>query len=139
MAGGLLALALFLSACGGPAEDFAVNIAPAEAMGTWVTDWLEGLESGEGFQYFIYSDPDSWDLYLWYPEKQAEIQALSPEDVRLEVRDSVLQVYVTPGGAAEPAGEEPWVIHIAAPFLGAWPTGAALYWGVALDGEHSNT
>ena len=132
-------LALLLTACGAHparAEDFTVNIAPADTMGEWVTDWLEGLEPGSGFQYFVYTDPDSWDVYLYYPDRQTEIQALTAADLRLEVQDSVLCFYATSPALAETAADEVWIIHAAAPLLGTWPTEVALYWEVPCEGTY---
>ena len=131
---------LLLSACGEGREaaGYRVNVAPADTMGEWVTAWLEELEPGDGFQSFVYSDPDFWDVYLYYPEEQAAVQTLTEEDVRLEIRDSLLYVYASPGEPADPPAEEPWVIHIAAPFRGPWPTGAVLYWEVPCDDTHWN-
>ena len=133
----LTVLLVPLPACGGEPADaagYTVEAGPADSMGPWVTTWLEGREAGEGFQYFVYSDPDSWDIYLWCPGREAEVHALAPEDIRLEIRDSVLQVYLPPVQPVET--DEIWLIHIAAPLLGPWPTGAALYWEVPCDGSY---
>lgn len=134
---------------------FGLNIAPAEEMGDWVADWLSGVTAGDGFQYFVYADPDSWDVYLYYPEKQAEIAALTNDDVSVEYAGGTLSVYVTAcreedgaadgsltedgakeGGLAENGAAEGglaengkvWILHFAAYPLGAWPSEIRLYW-----------
>lgn len=79
----------------GEISAFGLNIAPVDEMGDWVVDWMSGVTAGNGFQYFIYSDPDSWDVYLYYPERQAEIRTLTNDDVAVEYSDGTLSVYVT--------------------------------------------
>lgn len=111
-------------------SNFGLNIAPADEMGDWVTKWLErDIVNGQGFQYYIYSDPDSWDVYLCYPDKQAEIQALTNKDIAVAVEDGVLTVYVTSQGAVEQLDETvTWVFHLKASPRGAWPSAVKLYW-----------
>ena len=72
----------------------------------------------------------SWDVYLYYPQKQAEIQQLKNEDVAVEFSDGVLKVYVTPqeGGSSDMEDGEKWLLHFAAPPVGAWPSEIELYW-----------
>lgn len=109
---------------------FGLNIATADDMGDWVVDWVSGVTDGKGFQYFIYSDPDSWDAYLYYPEGQAEMQMLTNADVAVEYVDGTLSVYVTArhkeGVLAD--GEGKWILHFMAPTFGAWPSEIKLYW-----------
>lgn len=114
---------------------FGLNIAPADEMGDWVVDWLSGVTAGDGFQYFIYSDPDSWDVYIYYPERQEEIKGLVNDDVSVEYSDGILSVYVTTcredGGLTDsgPAGGgENWILHFAAYPFGTWPSKIKLYW-----------
>jgi len=114
----------------GEISAFGLNIAPADEMGDQVTDWVSDAADGEGFQYFIYSDPDSWDVYLYYPKGQAETKMLTNDDVAVEYSDSTLSVYVTPcrqeNISAE--GNEKWILHLIAPTFGTWPSAIKLYW-----------
>ena len=114
----------------GDASAFGLNIAPADEMGDWAVEWLADVMDGEGFQYYIYADSDSWDGYLYYPQKQAEIRQLGNEDVAVEFSDGVLKVYVTPqeGGSSDMEDGEKWLLHFAAPPVGAWPSEIELYW-----------
>lgn len=115
----------------GKASAFGLNIAPAEEMGDWAVEWVSGVTKGEGFQYLIYADPDSWDAYLYHPEGQAVIQKLTNDDVAVEYSDGTLRVYVTsvPAGSEEDTDEEArWLLHLAAPPAGAWPSKVELYW-----------
>lgn len=111
-------------------SSFGLNIAPAGEMGDWVVDWLSDVTEKEGFQYFIYADPDSWDVYLYYPIKQAEIQMLKNDDIAVEYSDHILHVYVTSPHPEENSvhEEEKWILHFMAPTVGAWPANIRLYW-----------
>lgn len=114
----------------GEISAFGLNIASADEMGDWVVEWVSGVTAGKGFQYFIYSDPDSWDVYLYYPERQAETQMLTNDDVAVEYSDGILSVYVTTGReeSISTDGEERWILHFAAKPFGAWPSKIKLYW-----------
>ena len=114
----------------GKISTFGLNIAPADEMGGRVVDWVSDVTEKEGFQHFIYSDPDSWDVYLYYPKNQAETQMLTNEDVAVEYSDHILHVYVTsPQLENVSAGEDKkWILHFAAPAFGAWPSEIRLYW-----------
>lgn len=114
----------------GKISAFGLNIASADEMDDWVVDWVSGVTAGKGFQYFIYSDPDSWDVYLYYPEKQAETQMLTNDDVTVEYLDGTLSVYVTTCREENIStdGEEKWILHLAAKPYGTWPSEVVLYW-----------
>ena len=101
----------------GETSVFGLNIAPADEMGDWALEWASGAADGQGFQYFIYADPDSWDVYLYYPGKQAEIQMLANDDVAVDYSESVLTVYVTSNHAeaVSAEGEREWLLHFTAP------------------------
>lgn len=122
----------------GEISAFGLNIAPADEMGDWVVEWLADVNDGDGFQYFIYADPDSWDVYLYDSEKQADIQRLTNDDVAVEYADSTLNVYVTAGEetSIEAEEEEKWILHFTAQPFGAWPSKIKLYWnGYEISGE----
>lgn len=126
----------------GEISAFGLNIATADEMGEWVSDWTDQVIPGEGFQYYIYADPDSWDVYLYYPKKQGEIQLLSNENVSVEYSDHTLHVYVTfDSQKAIPqdlgSTEETWILHLWALPFGAWPSEIQLYYNdseIILDG-----
>lgn len=145
---------LFLSACSGTTQDtrnkaasyfaeehqvknytdgeisaFGLNIAPADMMGDWVVDWLSNVSTGDGFQYFVYSDPDSWDVYLYYPNNHAKIPLLSNDDVKVDFSDSSLKIYVTESvGETTTDDTKDWILHFASYPRGAWPSSVELYW-----------
>lgn len=139
-------LTLLLSACFKPSvfpeeyqvknqEDetisaFGLNIAPSDEMGDRVTEWVSGLTEKEGFHYLICSDPDSWDVYLFYPRKWAETQMPKNNDVSVKYTDHILNVYVTEPPTEEPPTErnKKWVLHFMAPTFRAWPSEIRLYW-----------
>ncbi len=114
----------------GEISPFGLNIAPADEMGDWVIEWLSSVTVGEGFQYYIYSDPDSWDVYLYYPKEQANIRKLTNEDVAVDYSDNVLKVYIDPvnTGSGNTENEQIWLLHFAAYPFGAWPSEVELYW-----------
>lgn len=116
----------------GGISEFGLSIAPADEMGDWVVDWLADVSAGDGFQYFVYSDPDSWDAYLCYPANHT-LPLLTNDDVTVEVIDGSLKVYVTESteGTAAAENTETWVLHFAANPRGVWPTGVELYWNQA--------
>lgn len=114
----------------GEISAFGLNIASADEMDDWVVEWVSGVSVGQGFQYFIYSDPDSWDVYLYYPDEQAATQMLTNDDVAVEYSDGILSVYVTPcrEESISTDSEEKWILHFAASPYGAWPSEVVLYW-----------
>ena len=116
----------------GEISAFGLNIAPADTMGDWVVDWLANVSIGDGFQYFVYSDPDSWDVYLYYPNNHAKIPLLTNDDVAVDFSDGSLKVYVTESIEETAADDtKDWILHFAAYPRGAWPTSVELYWNTA--------
>lgn len=112
---------------------FGLNIASADKMGDRVLDWVSDVTEKEGFHYFICADPDSWDVYLYYPKKQTETQLLTNQDVALEYSDHTLHVYVTVlqpenSPADKDETQEKRILHFMAPTIGAWPSEIRLYW-----------
>ncbi|MGM9635043.1 MAG: hypothetical protein ACI3YE_02695 [Candidatus Avispirillum sp.] len=113
----------------GEVSAFGLNIAPAEEMGDWVVDWLTDVHAGDGYQYFVYSDPDSWDVYLYYPNNHS-IPLLTNDDVAVNFSDGTLKIYVTENieDTEFTGNAENWILHFAANPRGVWPTGVELYW-----------
>ena len=113
----------------GGISTFGLNIAPADEMGDWVIDWLADVSAGDGFQYFVYSDPDSWDVYLYYPNSHI-IHLLTNDDVAVDFTDSALKVYVTESIEDTMSTEhtEHWILHFAATPRGVWSNRVDLYW-----------
>lgn len=114
----------------GEVSSFGLNIAPADEMGDWVVDWVANISEGEGFQYFVYSDPDSWDVYLCYPQNRTKLPLLSNDDVQVDFPDNTLKVYIAeslnPTAASDYVGD--WVLHFSAYPRGVWPSAVELYW-----------
>lgn len=114
----------------GEISTFGLNIAPATQMGEWVVDWIADVSEGDGFQYFIYSDPDSWDVYLYYPKMQRQISELTNSDIDVECSDGTLKVYVTENTEENTLTDDAqeWMVHFAAQPRGTWPSRVELYW-----------
>ena len=122
----------------GTASPYMLNITDREAIGLDAVDtWLTGCApEGEGFQWLVYSDPDSWDAFFYLPKLQEQMGDLTNRDVTISVskEDSgrVLCVYLyTSLGMTKEKTAEEQLLHFVAPVRGVWPNDARVY----LDGK----
>lgn len=117
----------------GAPSAYALNITNAEAIGLDAVDeWLEERTEGAGFQWLMYTDPDSWDAFIYIPEIQQRTGDLTNADVTIKVTEDepgrTLNVYLhTENVTTHEKPPQEQVIHLAAPMRGAWPTAVCVY------------
>lgn len=112
----------------GKPSNYLLRISTPEEIGLEpVTVWFSELSDGQGFSYYIYSDPDSWDVFLAVPAHQSAVSTLQNSDVSITVENSVLRVYITSDMDAQES-DESRLIHFVAPARGAWPASVELVW-----------
>jgi len=88
-----------------------------------VASWLTACGKSEGYYQYIYSDPDSWDMFIYY---SPDVGRISSNGFKFSVVDSVVKVYVTNDGSTG-AHADFILIRIQAPLRGAWPSTSELY------------
>jgi hypothetical protein len=95
--------------------------------GTVVEDWIKESDTQNGYSEFVYSDPDSWDMFIYYPNINPELKYIKYK-VDLKFVDSIVKVYLTVEDAVDD-GEviKDLVLRIQAPLRGAWPTESEVY------------
>lgn len=93
-----------------------------------ITEWVGKCEAVDGYYDYIYSDPDSWDIFLYIPNAQELFGDIQNSNVEIEVTDSILKVYIdiTDVSTKEKKSGE-LIIHLVAPLRGSWPIASELY------------
>lgn len=95
-----------------------------------VLEWLDTLPAaaeGQGYYEFIYSDPDSWDMYIFWPAAgMAKNAAPAQGSMYFSISDSTVHLYFDSTSDAEPADV---LLVVQAPMREAWPTGSAVHIG----------
>jgi len=94
----------------------------AEKIESWES-WLSSCEMAEGYYQFIYSDPDSWDMLIYYSPEHGSFGGSS---FKFSVEGLVVKVYVTTDTSANVYADY-FIIRIQAPFWGMWPNSSELY------------
>lgn len=122
----------------GAASSYMLNITDRDAIGLAAVDtWLAGCDREvEGFQWLVYTDPDSWDAFFYLPKLQAQVGDLTNRDVTISVLEEdsgrVLCVYLhTRLDMTQEKTAEEQLLHFVAPARGVWPNDARVY----LDGK----
>ena len=117
---------------GKTSSEFGLYISQPNVMGSWVKTWLGMVNRYDGFQYYIYSDTDSWDVYLFYPDRSGDIAKLKNSDVTVELEEETgtLMAYVEYSGTHTELqeGEADWLLHFVANPKGKWPHYVRLFW-----------
>lgn len=117
---------------GKTSSEFGLYISQPNVMGSWVRTWLGTVNHYDGFQYYIYSDTDSWDVYLYFPDRSGDIAKLKNSDVTVELDEETgtLMAYVEYTGEPTPLpeGEDDWLLHFVANPKGKWPHYVRLFW-----------
>ena len=86
-----------------------------------VKDWIDSCDLNGGYYHYINSDPDSWDMYIYYP-----CETNNSNTFKFYVADSCVNVYVESGNIS--AEERDYVLLlIQAPLRGAWPSSSRLF------------
>ncbi|MCL1797979.1 MAG: hypothetical protein FWG24_06700 [Eggerthellaceae bacterium] len=95
-----------------------------EITPTAVAEWLSQCSSGEYYHEYIYTDPESWDLFIYYSPDKDEFNF---EDFKFSVTDSVVKIYATTNSSTQDAKKDYLLIRIQAPQRGPWPSASKLF------------
>ena len=89
-----------------------------------ILDWLESCEPSEMYYQYIYSDPDSWDMFICYLYEGGEIY----NSLMFRAENQVVKIYITHDKSLHnPEQNSPIIIRIQAPPRVLWPTSSELY------------
>lgn len=93
-----------------------------------VAEWLDGIPQGaetQGYYEYIYSDSDSWEMFILWP-RNCMGEGLTPDfdSMRFAIEDGVVQLHFE--GSIQTDGPD-LLLMVQAPRHGTWPTASALY------------
>jgi len=83
-----------------------------------IRNWLEDCEPNGQYYEYTYSDPDSWDMFIYYPFENKSNKLY--ESFEFCIVDQTVEIYVESSTSEEPPSEY-ILIRIQAPFREAWP------------------
>ena len=90
-----------------------------------IIDWLDDCEPGAGYHQLTYTDPFSWDMFLYYAPEGGIFGYYS---FRFLIEDSTVRIYVIADEASPTFLSDYMLIRIQAPpRSGAWPNTSELY------------
>ena len=90
-----------------------------------IMDWLDSRLPGEGFHRFIYSDPASWDMFIYYHPEDGLYAHYS---FRFSIMGSTVTIYVVTDDASPAFLSNYLLIRVQAPPRSSpWPSNAVLY------------
>ena len=94
-------------------------------------DWVNSCEASDKYYEYVYSDPDSWDMYICY---NPEVKGFKNHNFKFSVVDQIVKIYMSSDGGTYIGDEDFILIRVQAPYKGAWPVASELYLdGVKLD------
>ena len=88
-----------------------------------IESWLASCKPSDKYNQYIYSDPDSWDIFIFYSPENTDFIGYS---FRFSVDGSVVKIYVTSDSSVDNP-QDYLLIRIQAPLRGAWPNSSELY------------
>ena len=88
-----------------------------------IENWLSSCMPASGYYQCIYSDPDSWDMFIYYSPENSSLIA---NGFRFAVVDSVVKINVQNDSSAG-AVTDYILIRVQAPLRGAWPNTSEFY------------
>ena len=80
-----------------------------------IKDWLTSCESSERYYQLVYSDPDSWDMYIYYSPENGNF---SNNDFKFFTDRSTVNIFVASGESSDTTVDY-LLIRIQAPLRGA--------------------
>jgi len=89
-----------------------------------IKDWVTSCPSGEKYYQYIFSDPDSWDMFVYYSPANGELQY---SGVNFSVDGSIVKIYVTNDDSPYDVKTDYILIRVQAPLRGDWPSLSELY------------
>lgn len=113
----------------GGISQYLLNITNCEAISLDViSEWVETCEDVDGYYDYIYSDSDSWDIFLYVPHAQELFGDIQNSDIEIEIIDNVLKIYIdTTNISRKEKKSDELIIHFLAPVRGSWPRASELY------------
>ena len=87
-----------------------------------IKDWIHSCNLNGKYHQYIYSDPDSWDMYLYYPTESK----MNYNKLKFYINDSCVNIYVESGDKLENT-QKYVLIRVQAPHRGAWPSSSKLF------------
>lgn len=124
-------LTLSLIACN-DSNGYTVSLLnPNDYVDSKLNDWLENNDSTEGFYTYIYSDPASWEMYIYVKDYNKDLGYITyhPE---VTIKDGTAIVTLTSRDAVNDDDvQKDILLVVTAPLRGAWPNQAQ----VIVDGE----
>jgi len=88
-----------------------------------ITNWLDSCKHSKGYNQYIYSDPDSWDMFIYY---SPENSILNGNSFKFSVDGSIVKIYVTNDSSVNISADY-ILIRIQAPIRGTWSNSSELY------------
>jgi hypothetical protein len=100
-----------------------------------IANWIASCKASDSFYQFIYSDPDSWNMFIYYfPEDGL----YGYKSFRFSVTNSTVRVHVVTEDSNSAFLSEYMLIRIQAPRRGVWPNKSELYVDdVMIEVQHS--
>lgn len=91
-----------------------------------IKSWIEICEQDGEYYHYIYSDPDSWDMFIYYPfENGANV---SYNNFKFYIDDSIVKIYVDNYKASNKNEQCDYIlIRIQAPSRGVCPNSSELF------------
>jgi len=89
-----------------------------------IENWISSCEPCDKYYQYIYSDPDSWDMFIYYSPKNG---VLSHNNFSFSTTDSIVSINVTSDDSEFDAQADYLLIRIQAPLRGVWPYASELY------------
>jgi len=88
-----------------------------------IIDWVDSCEKSEEYYQYIYSDSDSWDMFVYLTLSNGNF---SNTELKFFIDGSTVNIFVTNDDSADTTAEY-ILIRIQAPLRGAWPDSSTLY------------
>ena len=132
----ILAVLILFSGCSNKLNGYTVNpITYSEISNQVIKDWIEKTTDDSGYHDYIYSDPDSWDMFVYQPNINGKLEYIFYRCDKIEIIDSTIKVYLTKEYAANDSDVvKDLLFMVTAPERGVWPTKSELF----IDGKSIN-
>jgi hypothetical protein len=95
-----------------------------ELVAEKIKAWVDSCPSGEKYYQYIYSDADSWDMFIYYFPANDELQY---GGFNFSVDDSTVKINVTNDEPVNAVKADYILIRVQAPMRGSWPNSSELY------------
>ena len=88
-----------------------------------IGNWLSTCTPQNNYYQYIFSDPDSWDMFIYYSPTSGLV---SKNSFKFSVDGSIVKIYVTTDGLTDTSTDY-MLIRVQAPLSVAWPNSSELY------------